>query len=139
MAALALALCACTTMTPRREIVRGPTACGDRTVQVYFEPQSSDLTKEGRDVIAAAAQAARSCRVAGVEVVGLTDAQGAPEANLELSKKRAASVAAELRADGLPAAEFKVAAAGQTGAVTADGKAAPMRRRADIVLHLAGR
>jgi outer membrane protein OmpA-like peptidoglycan-associated protein len=136
IAAIAAALCACATTERRQEIVRAPSLCGDRTVQVYFEPQSSDLTREGRDVIVAAAQAARSCRVAGVEVIGLTDAVGAPDANLELSRRRAASVAAELRADGLPAAEFKVAAAGQAGAVTPDGKAAPMRRRADIVLRL---
>jgi outer membrane protein OmpA-like peptidoglycan-associated protein len=130
---------ACGTTSERTRLVRTPTACADQTVQVYFEPQSAELTKEGRDVIAAAAAGARACRVAGVEVIGLADAAGAPGANLELSQRRAASVAGALKAEGLPAAEFKVAAAGQAGAVTASGQAQPMRRRADIVLHLAAR
>jgi outer membrane protein OmpA-like peptidoglycan-associated protein len=134
--ALAVGLAACTT-TERTSLVQAPAHCVDQTVQVYFEPQSSELTKEGRAVIAAAATGARSCRVMGVEVVGLADAAGAPDASLELSHQRAASVADALKADGLPAAEFKVAAAGQAGAVTASGQARPMRRRADIVLHLA--
>jgi outer membrane protein OmpA-like peptidoglycan-associated protein len=138
LAVLAASLSACTT-TERQRLVRAPARCADQTVQVYFEPQSFDLTKEGRDVIAAAATGAKACRVESVEVIGLADAGGAPGANLELSEKRAASVAAALKADGLPAAEYKVAAAGQAGAVTASGQAAPMRRRADIVLHLARR
>ena len=137
--AITAGLGACSTTTERARVVQAPAHCVDQTVQVYFEPQSSELTKEGRAVIAAAAAGAKSCRVAGVEVIGLADAAGAPAAGLELSQKRAASVAGELKAEGLPAAEYKVAAAGQAGAVTADGKAAPMRRRADIVLHLANR
>jgi outer membrane protein OmpA-like peptidoglycan-associated protein len=134
-AALAVGLAACTT-TQRTDVVRAPSPCFDRTVQIYFEPQSSEVTREGRAVISAAAAAVKSCKVTSVEVIGLADAAGAPAASLELSQKRAASVAGELKADGLPAAEFKVAAAGQAGAVTAGGQAAPMRRRADIVLHM---
>ena len=37
---------------------------------------------------------------------------------------------------GLPAGEFKITAVGQTGATTTDGRSKPLRRRADIVLHL---
>lgn len=133
---VAAGLCACAT-TPRQQVVRAPQPrCADQTVQVYFEPDSAELTAEGRAVIAAAATAARGCKVAGVDVTGLADAAGAAGANLDLSQKRAASVAAALKAAGLPAAEFKVAAAGQAGAVTAGGKTQPMRRRADIVLRL---
>ena len=138
MTALMLTLAACATVRQARErIVRAPARCADQTVQVYFEPDSAEVTKEGRDVIAAAAQSAKGCKVAAVEVIGLADSAGGAGANLELSRKRADSVTGALRAAGLPAADFKVAAAGKAGAVTADGKAAPMRRRADIVLHLA--
>ncbi|MFL5297454.1 MAG: OmpA family protein [Phenylobacterium sp.] len=138
--ALTLAVCACATVRSARDrIVRPAPRCTDQTADIYFEPQSAELTKEGRAVIAAAADGAKACRVASVEVVGLSDAAGAPGANLELSKKRADSVADALKAAGLPAAEFRVGAAGQAGAVTADGKAQPMRRRAEIVLHLAAR
>lgn len=140
-AALALGLAACTSMRSGREqIVRAPARCEDRTVQIYFEQFSAEIPKEGRDVIAAAAQAARPCRVVGVDVLGLADAVGGDAgANLELSKKRAKAVTDALIASSLPDASFKVAAAGEAGAVTADGKAAPMRRRVDIVLRLAVR
>src|SRR6185503_15712294 len=87
-AGLLAALTACTTTTERTRLVRAPARCADQTVQLYFEPQSSELTKEGRDVIAAAAAGARACKVMSVEVIGLADAAGAPGANLELSQKR---------------------------------------------------
>jgi len=127
----------CTSLPQSRaRLVQTPPRCADQTVQIYFEPDSAELTREGKMVIHQAASAAAACRVASVEVVGLADAQGAADANLELSKRRASAVADALAAGGLPAAEFKLGAAGQSGAVTAAGKA-PLRRRADVILHLA--
>jgi outer membrane protein OmpA-like peptidoglycan-associated protein len=137
VATLILALGGCTTLQNARDrIVRAPPRCPDQTVQIYFEADSAEVTDEGRAVIAQAASEAKSCVVKNVEVLGLADAAGAPDANLELSKKRAQSVTAALAASGLPAAEFRVAAAGQAGSTTAEGRAAPLRRRADVVLHL---
>jgi outer membrane protein OmpA-like peptidoglycan-associated protein len=134
---LALGLGACTNMkTSREQIVKAPQRCVDQTVQIYFEAESADLTREGRQVLSAAAAQARPCKVAAVDVLGLADSVGAPDANLELSKRRAQSVTAALSAAGLPAAEFKVQAAGDAGATTASGQAKPLRRRADVVLHL---
>jgi len=135
--ALATGLAACSSMPmSRAHIVKAAPRCVDQTVQIYFEPGAAEVTKEGRAVLAAAAAQSRTCKVASVEILGLADATGAPDANLELSKRRAQSVTAALAAVGLPAGEFKVAAAGQTGATTPDGKAQPLRRRADVVLHL---
>ncbi|MEO8114957.1 MAG: OmpA family protein [Phenylobacterium sp.] len=135
---LSLALGACATLQKARDRIVKPTPrCLDQTVQVYFEAQSAEVTKEGRAVIAQAASAAKGCVVKDVEVLGLADAAGDPNANLELSKKRAQSVSAALAAAGLPAAELHMSAAGQSGASTPDGANAPMRRRADVVLHLA--
>lgn len=140
VATLVMALGACATVQKARDrLVRAPARCVDQTVQIYFEPDSAELTSEGRAVIRAAADGARGCEVTAVEVLGLADAAGAPDANLELSKRRAQSVTAALASAGLPAAEFKLAAAGQAGSVTADGKAAPLRRRADVTLRLSGR
>ena len=119
-------------------LVRAPAACVDQTVQVYFEPRSAELTREGRAVLNAAAANTRACAVRGVEVLGLADAPGAPEANLELSRQRAAAVSAALAQAGLPPAEFRVSAAGAEGAMV-DGKAAPLRRRVDVTLRLAER
>lgn len=126
-----------TAQTVRARLVRTPPRCVDETVQIYFAPDEAELTPEGRLVISQAASAARGCTVKGVEVLGLADAAGAPGANLELSKKRADAVARALAANGLPAADFKLQAAGQAGAVRADGAASPLRRRADVTLRLA--
>lgn len=139
-AVAAAALSGCTTIqSARARLVTTPARCADETVQIYFDPQSAELTPEGRLVIDQAAIGARGCRVAAIDVVGLADAAGAPQANLELSRRRADAVARALAANGLPAATFQVGAGGQAGAMTADGKAALLRRRADVTLHLSDR
>jgi len=135
VAAVGLAGCA-TVRTARDRIVQPAAICEDRSVQVYFEVDSAELTPESRAVISEAAAAARSCAVGSVEVLGLADAAGAPGANMDLSKRRAQSVTAALASAGLPAAEFRIAAAGQAGATTVAGQNAPLRRRAEVVLHL---
>jgi outer membrane protein OmpA-like peptidoglycan-associated protein len=135
---LALALGGCASSPPpQNALVKAASPCVDQSVQIYFEAWSADITPEGRAVIDAAAKAAKDCKVTGVVVIGLADAVGAPDANLELSKKRAASVSAALAANGLPAAEFRVGAAGQAGATRPDGSKAAMRRRVDVTLKLA--
>lgn len=133
---LAMGLTGCASMeTGRDRIVRAPKACQDMTLPVYFEPNEAEITREGRRVIAAGAAQAKGCKVDEVRVLGLADAAGDPAANLELSKKRAASVAEAIRKAGLPSAEFEVAAAGQAGSVNGAGQV-PVRRRADITLKL---
>ncbi|THD77966.1 MAG: OmpA family protein [Phenylobacterium sp.] len=122
----------------RAHLVKSPPRCVDQTVQIYFEPDSAEVTREGRMVINQAASNAAGCRVTAVDVIGLSDAAGGADANLQLSKRRADAVAAALTANGLPNAEFKTAM-GQAGAVTASGQAQPLRRRADVTLHLAPR
>jgi outer membrane protein OmpA-like peptidoglycan-associated protein len=129
------ALCGCGTIG-RERIVKTPRSCQDQVVQIYFEPDSAQVTPEGGAVLRQAALAARDCTVDGVEVLGLADAAGAPAANLALSKRRAEAVTAALAAAGLPAGDFKLAAAGQAGAVTPQGEAQPLRRRADVVVRL---
>jgi outer membrane protein OmpA-like peptidoglycan-associated protein len=137
VAALAAGLAACATVERARDrIVRVPNRCADQAVQIYFEPGAAEVTPEGRAVIRQAAEEARGCEVRRVDVVGLADAVGAPAANLELSKRRAQSVTAALASAGLPAGEFALAAEGDAGASTADGRAAPLRRRVDVILRM---
>lgn len=133
---VALALGGCQTLQGG-QVVRAPAACQDQAVRIYFEPDSADVTPEGRAVLAAAAAAAKPCVVKKVSVMGLADAAGDPAASLELSKRRAQSVTTALAATGLPAADFDLSAAGQAGAVNAHGDARLLRRRADVILHLA--
>jgi outer membrane protein OmpA-like peptidoglycan-associated protein len=135
LAAALLGLAGCATPKPKAYVTTPP-RCADQVVQIYFEPQVAEITPEGRAVISAAAAQARGCKVTAVDVTGLADAVGAPDANLELSKKRAQSVAKALAGAGLPTATFSLAAAGEQGAVTAEGKAHPLRRRVDVALRL---
>lgn len=137
MLSLAVVVSGCQTVRDARaRLVREPKACRDMTIPVYFEPNVAQLTVEGRRVISAAARQARPCRVEAVRVLGLADAAGPADANLDLSRRRADAVAQAILAAGLPAATFEVDAAGQAGAVAADGSVAPVRRRADITLKL---
>ncbi|WP_304170590.1 OmpA family protein [Phenylobacterium aquaticum] len=133
-AALAVQAAGCASL-PARMAMRPP-VCGDMRVQIYFEPDSAEVTDEGRAVISAASSQAKTCKVDRVSVLGLADAAGTPQANLELSQRRADAVGKVLAANGLPSAQFDKTAAGQAGAVTASGDIRPLRRRADVVLEL---
>lgn len=133
-ALLAVGLASCAA-GGRGALVRAPAVCQDISVPIYFEPNQAQVTREGRRVLVASAAQARGCSVDAVRVLGLADAAGDPQANLELSKRRAASVAEAILKAGLPAAEFEVAAAGQAGALTPSGQV-PVRRRADVTLKL---
>jgi outer membrane protein OmpA-like peptidoglycan-associated protein len=135
-AGLVLAGCTTTAGNERARIVKAPSPCENVTVQIYFEPYSAEVTDEGRAVISQAATQAKVCKVDRVKVLGLADSAGAPADNMELSKQRVASVTKALVANGLPAGEFELAAVGQQGAVTQDGEARPLRRRADVTLEL---
>ena len=139
-AATGLVLCAClagcaTVRNARDRIVKPQAHCQDVTVQIYFEPGSAEVTREGRAVLRAAAGQAKGCKVDGVSVLGLADAAGGPEVNLELSKKRVDAVTTALSATGLPTANLEMKAVGQEGSVTRRGDA-PLRRRADVTLKL---
>jgi peptidoglycan-associated lipoprotein len=111
--------------------------CADFTVQLYFESQSAALTKEARAVVDDAVRRTRGCQVAAIDVLGLSDANGAAAANLALSDQRAGAVTKALSRRGLPPLAFRVVAAGDAGAVTAAGLDVPLRRRVDVVFHLA--
>jgi len=135
--AATVALGGCSTLQgAHARLVRAPSTCVDQAVQIYFEPESAEVTPEGQAVINSAAAGLRRCKLTSIEVLGLADAAGPPQANLELSQRRAGAVSHALAAAGLPAAEFHIAAAGQAGAVTAGGQAKPLRRRVDVTLHV---
>jgi len=137
---VAASLSACGTLKGARDrVVRAPAHCGDQAVQIYFDKDSAEIGKESQAVIAAAAQASKTCAVTAVDVTGLADATGAPDANFDLSRHRAEAVTAALAKAGVPAETVRIAAAGQNGAVTAAGQARPLRRRVDVVLHLTAR
>jgi len=120
--------------TERADIERSAAACQPASVSLYFENNSTEVTREAAAVLRGAQAQARGCRIDGVRVVGLADAVGTSADNLALSKARATAVARALQRAGLPAAEFDVAASGDAGAVNRQGEAAPLRRRVDVMI-----
>ena len=133
---LAGALGGCATVRSARDRIVKPQAhCQDVTVQIYFERGSAEVTSEGRAVLRAAAGQAKGCKVDDVSILGLADAPGSTDANLELSKKRVAAVTQVLSATGVATGQLDVKAVGQAGAITPNG-AALLRRRADVTLKL---
>jgi outer membrane protein OmpA-like peptidoglycan-associated protein len=137
-----LALTACAESGGPWRTLKKPVAaagpfCAGFTSSIYFDQDSAALTPEAKMVLANARTQARGCQVRSVRVIGLADAVGASPANLALSKRRADAVSEVLAGHGFGKADFDLAAIGDTGATTASGAAAPLRRRADIIFDLA--
>ncbi len=136
--ALALGAAACTHMRnpmSRAQIERPAASCVDFTASLYFERNSSTVTREAKDVLKGARGQTKGCEVSSVEVVGLADAVGAQDANLELSKARARAVTATLAHSGFRDVSISAVAVGDAGSTNANG-VAPLRRRADIIFHV---
>lgn len=124
---------------PKGPLIEAPATCVDFAISIYFEPRSAAITHEAGQLISAAFDQTRGCDVTGVRVVGLADAPGSPDANLELSRRRAEAVTHAFHHRGLNTVEFQTTAAGEVGAQNALGQAGPLRRRAEVTFHLAPR
>jgi|GEM_PF-5225429 outer membrane protein OmpA-like peptidoglycan-associated protein len=107
-----------------------------RAFQIFFDFASADLTAGGRQVVRAAADAAKSGRTVHILVTGHTDSVGPTTVNQLLSERRAESVAQELVADGVPATEIATRGVGKSDPLvpTADGTREAQNRRATIEL-----
>lgn len=132
MAAAASASCA--SLDRDRRLVKEP-GCADFSFQVYFAEQSARVHRSARGVIADAAKQLKGCPPVSVEILGLADSQGAPGPNLTLSRQRGEAVAAALAKSGFPSPSFRVAAAGESGAITPEGDKEPLRRRAEVFVR----
>jgi outer membrane protein OmpA-like peptidoglycan-associated protein len=132
--ALALSACATGPLT-RDQLVAEPSVCAAKSFEVYFQESAAGLTPAARQAIDLVADQMSACDITQVTVIGLASATGTPEANLTLSQRRAQSVAAEFERKGWPAPAFQVEAAGDAGAVTADGTMEPLRRRTQVFIE----
>ena len=134
-----LALAAC--LTPHAHYA-GPlivpaTNCSDIAFPIYFEPDSAAVTPAAEQLIASAHERSSGCKVTRIDVLGLADSAGAPGANLMLSQRRAEAVSHALRRHGFAGVMVNQGAVGAINAVTASGAERPLRRRADVSIHLA--
>lgn len=136
--ALAAAGCAETPWS-RGPLVAEPSACAPQKFDVYFREGEARLTDPALHAIGLTATQLQGCDIRKVEVIGLADATGRPEANLDLSERRALAVTEALAAAGWPTPVFSLVAAGQSGSVAAGGAVEPMRRRTEVLVDAAPR
>jgi outer membrane protein OmpA-like peptidoglycan-associated protein len=108
-----------------------PANCRDGSIDIYFNQWEYELNSFSREVLTKAQGSLAGCRIEHVRIVGLADATGDEEANIEVSQKRTQSIAEALEAGGWSRSQFELVAVGERGAVV-DGVEAPMRRRANI-------
>lgn len=135
---LAAAGCAETPWS-RGDLVAEPSPCAPQRFDVYFREGEAQLTDPALHAISLTATQLQGCDIRRVQVIGLTDATGGPDANLDLSERRAMAVTEALAAAGWPAPAFSLVAAGESGSTTPGGAAEPMRRRTEVLVEAAPR
>jgi OmpA-OmpF porin, OOP family len=114
-----------------------PQVEAQRSFQVFFDFNKSDITAAAAKVIQAAADNVRAGHVTQIAVTGHTDTVGSAAYNQGLSERRAAAVKHQLIADGIADGEISTRGVGKTGLLvpTADGVREAQNRRAEIVLQ----
>lgn len=111
-----------------------PGRCADDSTPVYFERGSAELSRASVQVLRAAVERARACRVDGVTLVGRGDAAGPGRGDTVLARSRAETVAAALVDGGVPRSAVEV--------VVKPAEAQPRRvleRRVTVHMHLSPR
>ncbi|HEX8471886.1 MAG TPA: OmpA family protein [Brevundimonas sp.] len=121
----------------RSQIVETPTVCTPKRFEIYFADSEARLTGPARQAIGLTATQLQGCNIKSVKVLGLSDARGGADANLDLSERRAKTVAEALAAAGWPSPAFEVGAAGDEGAANASGVREPLRRRTEVLVDAA--
>jgi hypothetical protein len=103
---------------------------------VYFDTDQATLGPGAIQVITEAAQAYQQTGGAQIEVIGHTDTTGSAAHNLELSQRRADTVADELIRQGVPATDIATIGRGEEDLLvpTADGVNEPANRRVEIIV-----
>lgn len=131
--ALATALGACGTMGHHASTDHA--ACYAREFNVYFDDSETQLSPEAREAIGAVDHSLAGCRIAHVRIVGLADAPGDPNENMQLSEQRAQTVANYLQnTTHWPHSAYELVARGERNATNDDGIDRPMRRRAHVTV-----
>jgi outer membrane protein OmpA-like peptidoglycan-associated protein len=98
---------------------------------VYFDEFSADLSPQALQIVADAAQRARTINASAIRVEARASATGGVAANQYLAQARSQVVADQLARDGVPPAVLRQVPIGQTGS----GDPTVAERRVDIVLE----
>jgi outer membrane protein OmpA-like peptidoglycan-associated protein len=113
---------------------RAPAAPLPASGVIYFELDRASLSAEGAASLAAVIDDIKGRRLGGITVAGHTDTSGSADHNLQLSQRRANTVAMELIKAGVPAQLISAEGRGQTDLAvpTADGVELAANRRVVI-------
>ncbi len=125
----ALAASGCTSV---KQLAFSP--CHNTRLTLYFETASDVVGDTGGQIIAITANRLKSCPVKDLKLLGLADPTGTPEANLELSKRRAQHVLDAFVKAGLEIPHFTLMAEGAKGATTPGGAVEPVRRQVEVTV-----
>jgi hypothetical protein len=103
---------------------------------IFFDAGQATLTPDGARLVAEAAEAYQETGAARIVVTGHSDTTGSAADNLELSQRRAETVANELIRRYVPATEIATVGRGEEDLLvpTADGVSEPRNRRVEIVV-----
>jgi outer membrane protein OmpA-like peptidoglycan-associated protein len=110
---------------------------GAHEYNVYFEFDRSNLTPEGRQVVDSVANNAKSDPSVHIRLVGKADLVGTDPYNMSLSHRRADTVRATLRADGIDPGRVEESWVGlrQPPVPTAPGVREPRNRVVEVTLQ----
>lgn len=133
-ALLSAALAACATEEAPAPSAAAAPDCSTRDVAIYFGSWETELNAIAQSQVSALQSSLAGCTIDRVRIVGLAGAPGDVASNMEVSQRRAETVAAALEAGGWSRSRFALDARGEEGATTSDGMEAPMRRRVEVTV-----
>ncbi len=114
---------------------------GDRLIvrmsqDLLFATDSASLRGDQRDELRVVANSLRRYPDTRVDVVGHTDNTASAAYNQDLSERRAATVAGELRAGGVPSSRIRAYGRGETQPLVSNASASgrAQNRRVDIII-----
>lgn len=119
----------------RPSVVR-PAQVGAADLRLTFAPNSAELTDSGKARLSRLAGVLDSSRLVSrrLRIEGHTDSSGSFKANLDLSKRRAQSVADYLSTVGVARSRLDVVGYGSTRPLPGTSPSAPQNRRVMAVL-----
>jgi len=115
--------------------VAEPASAPSISMQIQFDYASDRISAPSKKIMnnLAAALSSSELQSQSFTIVGHTDGRGAPEYNMALSQRRAASVKAYLVSNGVDAERLKTVGKGLTELANKDNPAAAENRRVEIV------
>lgn len=104
---------------------------------LYFEPNSSQLTKESAELVARIMNRIRETNSSDISVVGHADSVGSREANKKISTERARSISDKLVALGVSMTAIEIDSHGMENPLvpTPPGVSEPKNRRVEVVVR----